>query len=29
MNGTTILNPNTSFVSNVSGQWSIQYLGAD
>ncbi len=29
MNGTTVLNGNSSFVSNVAGQWSIQRLAAD
>jgi hypothetical protein len=29
MNGTTILNANTSFVSNVPGQWSVQHLSAE
>jgi hypothetical protein len=27
MNGTTILNANSSFVANVPGQWSIQLTG--
>jgi hypothetical protein len=27
MNGTTILNPNSSFVANVASQWSIQLTG--
>jgi hypothetical protein len=29
MNGTAILNPNTSFVANVPGQWSVQNLAAE
>ncbi len=29
MNGTKVLNQNSSFVANVPGQWSIQYLGAE
>jgi hypothetical protein len=27
MHGTTILNPNSSFVANVPAQWSIQLTG--
>ena len=27
MNGTTVLNANSSFVANVPGQWSIQLTG--
>jgi hypothetical protein len=27
MNGTSVLNANTSFVANVVGQWSIQLTG--
>ena len=27
MNGTTVLNQNSSFVANVPGQWSIQLTG--
>ena len=27
MNGTTVLNQNSSFVANVFGQWSIQLTG--
>ncbi len=27
MNGTAVLNPNSSFVANVAGQWSIQLTG--
>jgi VCBS repeat protein len=27
MNGTTILNPNSSFIANVAGQWSIAVTG--
>jgi hypothetical protein len=29
MNGTAVLNANSSFVSNVPGQWSIQHLGTE
>jgi hypothetical protein len=29
MNGTTVLNGSSSFVSNVAGQWTIQGLAAD
>ncbi len=29
MNGTAVLNANSSYVSKVPSQWSIQQLGAD
>jgi hypothetical protein len=29
MKGVVVLNPNSSFVANVPGQWSVQHLSAE